>query len=79
MKENSFLSHLKTSRFLRLGFEILISFVFFSWLPLIPQICAGVVFSLLCEIIFARILVQSLKTRFSSNTSFEIRDRSKSL
>jgi hypothetical protein len=65
MQENWLIKIFQTSKIFRLSIEILISIVFFSWLPLIPQILAALVLSLLCEIVFAKNLTQNLKIKFS--------------
>ncbi|MEA5534059.1 hypothetical protein [Crocosphaera sp. XPORK-15E] len=72
MKETSFLRRLQTSKILRFSLEILISIIFFSWLPLVQQMVAVLVVSLLCEIIFARNLTRNLKNKFSSEDVSEI-------
>jgi Na+-translocating ferredoxin:NAD+ oxidoreductase RnfD subunit len=77
MKENSFLNRLQTSKILRFSLEILISIIFFSWLPLIQQILAVLVVSLVLEIIFAKNLTHNLKNKFSSEDVSKIVSNSK--
>ncbi|NJN13986.1 MAG: hypothetical protein HC836_36835 [Richelia sp. RM2_1_2] len=77
MKENSFLNRLQTSKIFRFSFEILISIIFFSWLPLTQQIVAVLIVSLLVEIIFAKIFMQSLKNKLSSENVSELLANSK--
>jgi hypothetical protein len=66
MKPNWFLRNLEKSQTFRLTLEIVISFILFSWLPLIFQIIAGLVLSVVCEMIFAKIILRNLKNKFSS-------------
>jgi hypothetical protein len=77
MKENSFLNRLQTSKTLRFSLEILISIIFFSWLPLFQQIVAVLLISLVLEIIFAKNLTHNLKNKFSSEDVSKIVANSK--
>jgi hypothetical protein len=65
MKPNWFVHNLQTSQAFRLTLEIVIALVLLSWLPLIFQIIAGLVLSVVCEIIFAKIITRNLKNKFS--------------
>ena len=65
MKPNWLLHNLETSQAFRLTLEIVIALVLLSWLPLIFQIIAGLVLSVVCEIIFAKIITRNLKNKFS--------------
>jgi hypothetical protein len=77
MKKTSFLGHLPTAFLFRFSLEILISIIFFSWLPLVQQIVAVLIVSLLWEIYFAKNLTRNLKKKFSSEDVSEILANSK--
>ncbi|MCX5983226.1 MAG: hypothetical protein NTY89_15830 [Nostocales cyanobacterium LacPavin_0920_SED1_MAG_38_18] len=76
MKPNWFLRNLEKSQAFRLIFEIVVALVLFSWLPLVFQIIAGLVLSVVCEMIFARIMTRSLKNKFSGEALSQILDDS---
>lgn len=76
MKPNRFLQNLETSQLFRITLEIVIAFVLFFWLPLIFQILAGLIVSLVFEIVFAKIITRNLKNKFSSETLAQILDNS---
>ena len=76
MKPNWFLRNLEKSQAFRLIFEIVVAIVLFSWLPLVFQIIAGLVLSVVCEMIFARIMTRSLKNKFSGEALSQILDDS---
>lgn len=65
-------SHLQTSRTSRFGLEILASVIFLFWLPLPLQILAAIFISMICEVIFAKTLGNSLKKEFSGKNWSEI-------
>ncbi len=77
MKENLLLNRLQTSKILRFSLEISISIIFFSWLPLVQQIVAVLIVSLVLEIIFAKSLKHDLKNKFSSEDVSKIVSNSK--
>jgi Na+-translocating ferredoxin:NAD+ oxidoreductase RnfD subunit len=77
MKKNLFFKSLQTSKIFRFSLEIIISIIFFSWLPLIQQLIAVLLVSLLCEIIFAKIMTKNLKNNFSSKDLSEVLVKSK--
>ena len=77
MKNNSLKKRLQTSKIFRLSVEILISIIFFSWLPFFYQMLAVLLISFLCEIIFAKIMARNLKNNFSSANISEILANSK--
>lgn len=72
MKKNLVLPNWKESKTMRLSIEILISILFFSWLPLILQIIAVIIISLIFEFIFAKITTQNLKNKLSSEAISQI-------
>ncbi|MDB9437321.1 hypothetical protein PN450_11055 [Dolichospermum lemmermannii CS-548] len=76
MKPNWFLRNLEKSQAFRLIFEIVVALVLFSWLPLVFQIIAGLLLSVVCEMIFARIMTRSLKNKFSGEALSQILDDS---
>lgn len=65
MKQHWFLSKLETSQIFRLTLEVLITIILLSWLPIIFQIIAGIILSVVCEIVFAKIIVRNMKNKFS--------------
>jgi hypothetical protein len=72
MKQNWFLQKLETSQTFRFSFEIVIAIVLFSWLPLVFQIIAGLILSVVFEMVFAKILTNNLKNKFSGETLSQI-------
>lgn len=76
LRPNWFLHNLEKSQAFRLTLEIVIALVLFSWLPLIFQIIAGLVLSVVCEIIFAKIIIRNLKNKFSGEALSQILDNS---
>lgn len=77
MKQNWFLQKLEKSQIFRLTLEIAISIVLFSWLPLVFQIIAGLILSVVFEIVFAKILVNNLKNKFSDEALSQILNNTK--
>jgi membrane protease YdiL (CAAX protease family) len=76
MKPNWLLNNLETSQAFRLTLEIVIALVLFSWLPLVFQIIAGLIVSVVCEIIFAKIITRNLKNKFSGEALSRILNNS---
>ncbi|MFM7438416.1 MAG: hypothetical protein ACKO2V_07395 [Snowella sp.] len=76
MKPNWFLRNLEKSQAFRLALEIVIALVLFSWLPLVFQIIAGLVLSVVCEMIFAKIITRNLKNKFSGEALSQILENS---
>jgi membrane protease YdiL (CAAX protease family) len=70
MKPNWLLNNLETSQAFRLTLEIVIALVLFSWLPLVFQIIAGLIVSVVCEIIFAKIITRNLKNKWFFGLSY---------
>lgn len=63
---------LQTSKLFRLSVEILASFVFLFWLPLIAQIVGAVIISFISEIFFSKAIEKSFRQEFSGKNWSEI-------
>lgn len=77
MKQNWFLQKLETSQTFRFTLEIVIALVLFSWLPLVFQIIAGLILSVVCEMVFTKILTNNLKNKFSGEALSQILNNTK--
>ena len=76
MKSNWFLQNLETSQPFRFTLEIVVALILLFWLPLVFQIIAGLILSVVFEIVFAKIITRNLKNKFSSEALSQILDNS---